>query len=77
MFLIKCMLEINAVEAWSIDISPDDKLLAAGTQSGNVNLWDMATKDKVFIVIIHTIPILVVISFTVLHTFAIGFKYLF
>jgi WD40 repeat protein len=38
---------MNAVEAWSIDISPNDKLLAAGTQSGNVNLWDMTTKDKV------------------------------
>jgi WD40 repeat protein len=58
------MLEINAVEAWSIDISPDDKLLAAGTQSGNVNLWDMTTKDKVLIVIIHYIYILVVISAT-------------
>jgi WD40 repeat protein len=55
---------MNTVEAWSIDISPNDKLLAAGTQSGNVNLWDMTTKDKVMTLYIHILLLVAVVFLT-------------
>jgi WD40 repeat protein len=55
---------MNTVEAWSIDISPNDKLLAAGTQSGNVNLWDMTTKDKVMTLYIHILLLVTVVFLT-------------
>ncbi|CAM9630416.1 unnamed protein product [Choristocarpus tenellus] len=40
-------IEPGPVEAWSLAVSRDDKLLAAGTQRGAVNLWSLDTREKV------------------------------
>lgn len=36
----------TTVEAWSLAVSKDDKLLASGTQKGSVNLWALDGHKK-------------------------------
>lgn len=36
----------DAVEAWTLAVSKDDKLLASGTQKGSVNLWALDGHKK-------------------------------
>lgn len=38
----------KTVEAWTLAVSKDDKLLASGTQKGSVNLWALDGHKKVF-----------------------------
>jgi WD repeat-containing protein 61 len=40
-------LSLHAVAAWTCDVGANDKLLAAGTQQGGVNIWDMQSREKV------------------------------
>lgn len=37
----------RVVEAWTLAVSKDDKLLASGTQKGSVNLWALDGHKKV------------------------------
>lgn len=37
----------ETVEAWTLAVSKDDKLLASGTQKGSVNLWALDGHKKV------------------------------
>mmetsp|Transcript_27509 Transcript_27509/g.36060 ORF Transcript_27509/g.36060 Transcript_27509/m.36060 type:complete len:297 (+) Transcript_27509:72-962(+) len=39
-------IDCGPVEAWSIDLSPNDQLVAAGSQRGAVNLWNMESREK-------------------------------
>lgn len=37
---------INAVETWAIAFSPDGRLIASSSKSGNINLWSVETGEK-------------------------------
>ena len=40
------LFSATAVEAWTLAVSKDDKLLASGTQKGSVNLWALDGHKK-------------------------------
>lgn len=37
----KMSIQPGLLEAWTISISPDDAVVASGTQHGRVNIWNM------------------------------------
>jgi WD40 repeat protein len=41
-----CLLGVRAVETWAIAFSPDGRLIASSSKSGNINLWSVETGEK-------------------------------
>jgi WD repeat-containing protein 61 len=39
-------IEATPIEAWTISLSPDGKTIAAGSQTGNVNIFNVSTGKK-------------------------------
>ena len=40
------MIDAGPVEAWTVSLSPDGRLVASGSQGGNINLWNVEGGEK-------------------------------
>jgi WD repeat-containing protein 61 len=40
------VIDAGPVEAWTVSLSPDGRLVASGSQGGNINLWNVEGGEK-------------------------------